>query len=674
MREIAELIITDGTEAVSLLDRRFGFKLRDWRPTVVDYKGGGVFRSSSLSPGSRLVHGVLDDVDEAFEVAGRQASPDIMAGASQRLLRLLQKANTYWTTPWQDDPVWVYARGRGMTSGQYGLIKKAQIPELANPFFSPFIQAQGLAALETFNILIRRDQWQLEEPGTGTALPVTATNRAGSRGQADGITTQDIFGGPRRFEGNVDNVYRFDSSLAAWSANIVTSAPVDLFPAGPGLNDALFIGSTGTPEGPFCNLIFNLIAGAGTYTLAWEYWNGGTWAALPNFLDRTDRLRNAGRVGAFWSFPTNWAVGNLQTIFGGSAPNVAGFWVRVRISAFTSMSTIPRQTTGTANGAIYIVNWNGFALDDLDVPGDLPALFRLEILDQTGSAPLSTTPDDVRVALRSVSRDVNGTFDPIHNWSQESFTGWTCSASAPAAFAVEVEVPAGEVIQWAPGGAVANAERGQFFVGSGSALDYYGRFRIFLRIRQVGGLAGDFSVQLRANMFGVGVQSSDLIPTPLINEFIALDMGVYTIPGTDQVSRSDALFGMFFEAWAESAAAGTLQFVDLILWPVDEWAGEFFRVSEGDNWDDLEVLDIDGFMRPKSAPRALVRKAGLVLYPYRQISQQAPFIHANADQRLYIFAGDWDPTNECLIADPWITWRLNMSIVRRYLGYAGAGE
>ncbi len=53
-------------------------------------------------------------------------------------------------------------------------------------------------------------------------------------------------------------------------------------------------------------------AGVGTYTVAWEYWNGTTWTAL-TVTDDTTSFKTVGTNNVtLTTVPTNWATTSLN--------------------------------------------------------------------------------------------------------------------------------------------------------------------------------------------------------------------------------------------------------------------------------------------------------------------------------------------------------------------------
>jgi hypothetical protein len=133
---------------------------------------------------------------------------------------------------------------------------------------------------------------------------------------------------------NADYVFLHDADVGYTAytneAKEATANDVPLLPAVIGANDALYIGFV--KELPGVVKINVTTAGAGTYTLAFEYWNGA-WTALTVVGEvKNDKYKVAEISMLAWIVPSD-AV--LVTINGGQA-----YWFRLRYVSGT-MTTRP---------------------------------------------------------------------------------------------------------------------------------------------------------------------------------------------------------------------------------------------------------------------------------------------------------------------------------------------
>lgn len=118
------------------------------------------------------------------------------------------------------------------------------------------------------------------------------------------------------------------------AANNVTANDMTLLPTIPAVDDAYYFGY----EFSFTQLRVNIgVAGSGVWTVVWEYWNGSTWVALPGITDGTAGFKaGVGNKDVVWTMPSNWAKTEIL--------GFTGYWVRARVSAYTSKVTAPLGT------------------------------------------------------------------------------------------------------------------------------------------------------------------------------------------------------------------------------------------------------------------------------------------------------------------------------------------
>jgi len=152
--------------------------------------------------------------------------------------------------------------------------------------------------------------------------------------QAQEVSLINIVGGAVAESGSVAQT---DETLAAQSTN---ANDMNLLPAASNVGDAYNIGYSGTFS---ALLLMQGTQGAGSWTITWEYWNGSSWAALAGVTESAlnasqFRPTAAGTYTISWTVPGDWATTNV--------PPTAGslYWVRARVSSYTSMTTQPKGT------------------------------------------------------------------------------------------------------------------------------------------------------------------------------------------------------------------------------------------------------------------------------------------------------------------------------------------
>lgn len=93
--------------------------------------------------------------------------------------------------------------------------------------------------------------------------------------------------------------------------NSAVENDITLLPISPTTNDAYYWG-----HGEKFNqlkLEVSTAADSGFATLTWEYWNGSSWASLPNISDGTNNYENLGVNTVSWTDPTGWATTSVNS-------------------------------------------------------------------------------------------------------------------------------------------------------------------------------------------------------------------------------------------------------------------------------------------------------------------------------------------------------------------------
>ena len=117
-------------------------------------------------------------------------------------------------------------------------------------------------------------------------------------------------------------------------ANNPTANDMTLLPAVPVVADAYYFGLSSQWDWLCLNIGQ---AGAGVWTIAWEYWNGSAWVSLPTgYYDTSNGFRNGAKQSLSFDRPGDWALRTVMTL------NL--YWVRARVSAYSSITTQPLGT------------------------------------------------------------------------------------------------------------------------------------------------------------------------------------------------------------------------------------------------------------------------------------------------------------------------------------------
>ena len=118
-------------------------------------------------------------------------------------------------------------------------------------------------------------------------------------------------------------------------ANNTTANNMTLTPATPALEDAYYFGRA---DEKFSTLQLNIgTPGEGVYTILWEYWSGAAWATCVDIVDGTTGFTAAvGWHDVAHTVQAGWAKTTVNT--------VEAYWIRARVSAYTSIVTQPKGT------------------------------------------------------------------------------------------------------------------------------------------------------------------------------------------------------------------------------------------------------------------------------------------------------------------------------------------
>lgn len=137
---------------------------------------------------------------------------------------------------------------------------------------------------------------------------VWRNNRGGIQVVFSGVLQEDASGGP---------------SYVDLASNVKTTGNVtsNFFPASEAVGDACYFGQKNYP---FRRVALTIVAGAaGTYTLAFEYWDGDSWTAVSNLSDGTTNLTASGTIS--FDRPADWAKTTVNS--------AEFYWLRVRLAS-----------------------------------------------------------------------------------------------------------------------------------------------------------------------------------------------------------------------------------------------------------------------------------------------------------------------------------------------------
>lgn len=671
----SELILTDGTTKIDLLAGNKtgeGFSLIRYVPGRPNFKSGGVWQDSPLASGRQLVAGVLTNTIDALTLRIAYPSHDSIITASNDFDEMIEKAIAYWTTTWQQTPVYLQALVHGENAKRYALVRYAQYDSYFDPYAQPYISAK-MQATEEFVVGIERDLWLEFAPGTYESV---AISHAGSLpAQSFDCVFDSIVGlcdstFLNVLIGNMHNrglqaIYRYTGTF---SANLLgTSPPYAFTSTPPATGDILYLGS----DQPFYGIATDLSTWADGGTFVNEYWNGSTWTTLtPDTRGPGSFSWSPDIIGIFaWpiSSVSNWAKTTVNS--------ENRYWIRFRVTSGGGTTTYIQ-----ANRHIYATATNYIEVAEDEVLGTMDALLRTFIQFYPQSAASSIK---VWMGLRSYSRGANfvahlnvGTTSP-GNPSGVTVTG----TAGSGAFGHTNATVASSTVPTAPGGesVALTGSTGDtigtvfYFTFNSSVCEhFYGRYRMFVLLNtddDTGASRLRYTVTNSTNTatYVTGeIKSVATSPT----SYQLVDLGNVTLPAADTLLTTDNTYGFQLRIEGLVTNAKTLTFLSVILMPADEMLMQMSGQIPATASDQIEVVLLDSIEYPKYRTRAFAMDAD-VNDPYVVISgpltltgSSEAIIHAGTRQRYWFLFQDAN-------ASPAIPATIKFYKCQRYIGLRG---
>lgn len=456
---------------------------------------------------------------------------------------------------------------------------------------------------------------------------------------------------------NLTHVKYYDASLAAYTDILPAgSFPIELFPDPPAASDILYflIEAAVNNAGPVYHIAFNISQPAvDITTIVWEVWSAGAWNAV-TVTDGTNGFTAIGPV----------VVTINTTAFASNAvvDGVTGYGIRARITAVGSNPSAPYQD-----------DWDVFALsvpyvDISSIDGDISAITLSRFKNV---AYLSGTNNyyvnRVVCGLRRVSRGEN--FSAFLNASDQRVPdGLVVSVGTDCAFQAKAGAPGERSILYNPTTTNTNADRAIFSLNRILGLEYTGTYHAYVRVDS--DTVDVFTVRLRVTRGAGGLTYyTDAVQVPNASAYVVLDMGDINIP-RQKYSTDVIQIAVQMET---TDAAANIEIIDLILIPVDEWAGDYSdNANVSDSLIDIdEYLEIDG-LTPKDLPVLVLTSTDLVKSEYVPSGNPMVLEPIGDDtHRLWIFTmrTSTTGTDYVWIAEPQMAQRVEIEKNEGYLGF-----
>ena len=472
--------------------------------------------------------------------------------------------------------------------------------------------------------------------------------------------------------------HAYHNRAAAWVDVMAAALPSALFPAAPAANDVLYIGTDSTviDSGPFASVIFDIGTAANDIIdVDWEYWNGG-WVNLTTIrtietMVPAEYFNITGVGSVSFVQPADWATTAVN--------GITGYWIRCTIIAVGAAPTPPTQ----ANRLLYTVVRPSVDVDELQVIGDVTALARMKVHDYTDLYHSSS------VILATRSQDRGSSFRMYLNVSEEqNITG--VSVNGPVGFFIaNTSAPSGRCGYYNPGATQTGAF--WFRIDSSIAMDYFGRYRAYLRVHRNDAAADDCTVKL-----SIGIADPYILYTSYTFESevktilsdqpnYLVDFGSIDIPGFGAIRNNETVADLILRLdFANGVATPELNVYDLILIPVDEWAGEFSALNPDEDAEKLgfmlsnpttrieTYLDVDSLNLKKRISAYTRNGVGdLLQYSWKDITAAAAQLQANKDQQVFAMIKTYYDTDDVWLLPVEGIGTLDIDAAARYLSMRG---
>lgn len=720
MEDIADvtriLQITNGSQTIDLINGD-NYELQSWVPKIPFYKTSLVYYDSPMTDDKQVAYKQFDNVTEEIVIGIKANSQAEFISALNNLLIMLDSAVDYFSVLRQQDfnlkPIYLKVQVDGEANPKYAVIINATVDGVSDIIHGSFVSGVNdgtfyASGMINITLSIERQHYISIIPGYGEA--VTASNSVTYNGVDFGYSessTATLYVANKYATANLTHIYVDDGG--AFGSNLVNSTSFSFFPSTPATDDAIYFGVSSSVQnsGPISNLVFDIgtalvyDSGEGS-PVTWEFYSSDTsdWASISSVFTGDAR-------GFLYTGPCTmaWQPPYYQT--SNTVNGVDGWWIRCRVNDSGLMPSYPPTQQNTK---VYSATRSYITVDGSSLSGDLPSLLRARIgMDTKASQTLSSVfpygteylhgADRMMMGLRSVNRGQN--FIPHINLSDRQNPDGIEVSDYPsllAAFTDDSYAPTGRSIvsSWlAPPGYSDIPIAGVIEMDDAINRDYFGDFRMFLRVQQYNGDSEDWKVRIdiqsgHYNYEGTIIHQTEVLYTQSpIRELPAgtdlatyqyelMDFGTVSIPGIELGNVSDIdLLTIAIRAEPTGTVTSELHLIDLILIPIDEWAGDFTVAGVTGDYEPgyfyrlNDILDINSIssIRKGLVVQMLDEATDNFLLAYTPISNGRFTAKPNHDQRLYLLGMDKfyaDSGSVVYCASPSATYSVSIQSCDRY--------
>ena len=614
------------------------FRVTNWEIQVPDYKGSGVYASSPVAEGRKLIDGYWDNVTQtiSFYLRG-DADTDITTqnAAAEKLgelLQALQAARDFNKTSWVRDPVYMQFKAENETMYRYALIANARIPQLADMYSIEFAQL----VMKDLDLIVEHPVAFGMPPGEGAPVlsGVRTTYNSQDYGNYDdsGVaedTAEYVFLGNSHNQRNITNMHIGTAGAnligGALPRNVAASNTATYF----GINTSL------SGSGQFHNIIYHVSRVAvGSVTGDWQYWNGSTWTSIGTLadIDSSNGFTVLGTHFLNFTITSVWSTNSP----GGALPT--GYWLRYLATG--TYSTVPQIDL-----EVYTTSRNYIEFPLNAVEGNIAALAGMYARNMEGE-PFQA--DRVLIGLRSVDRGAD--FQPIINLGgqqNDSDISITYDTGVSAVQDYDVDKSTGYVAR----STAASEKYVEIEISGDLAQQYIGEFRCFLTMykhedattqawiayKSLEGMPFEVNEKAEWDTWG-GTWGTDKIPVFDLGQMIIdLDMFGGLLPDT-----------IIIRIYTDTDTTDNLDRCSLVFVPVDEYHFDASREvplsNTASRWvgydTDLARVGSVEFARSMSRTNFLIALAANpreTKMRYIPKSNGPMILQTGAKQRLYLF-------------------------------------
>jgi len=576
----AILNITDGTTTVNLLSAKVDYQLRAEGYSQSDPEPNQIRRRSQFGEGESVILSNPNNVIETFTIAVYGASHDAIATNLQKLATLQRQAKEFETTRWQTAVVYMTAKTENETNTRYARVIQIRVTGLS-PLFSSIFNSQN--ALSQATILVERvPYWEGVIPRSAlpTALTIGAPQAPGTQADA----TEQFIANYRDIVGEVIYIFNYDDSAGTFSANLASSSSFSYFPAVPALNDIVYFGATI----PWHHLVLNIgSVGSFVFTVTWEWWNGSAWVSTAGGIQtNTLTFTTSSLTGAnliVIDTPVGWTFNTVN--------GVPEYWIRARISAFTSWTSSPTQT----GQVVYSPHdtYISVAADQID--GDVDAIAMLRYFMK-----VNTNADLSWMALGIKSRGLS-TFLSRINCGSNNPAAWTIANGTDTTTVADIAAPGGDRASCTFATNLTMVARVTVTTTTNANIkDMEGEYHAYVRCQQSSGagVIGDVSIKLRLTYLPTLTVDTPTVALRQKGTTELVSLGRVSILPAQIIAAADtASLSLSLSVWASALSADPdLYIYDIVLIPIDEMAMVASASGSASQAivDRNQGLDIDG--------------------------------------------------------------------------------